>query len=253
MNRLTVDEYVDALESGGELLRNAAVRVDLDTAIPTCPGWQMRDLLRHTGQVHRWASRYIAEGLQDMVPTMSEAEQLGSGPPDAELVDWFSAGHRELVKTLRAADPDVQAWTFLDAPSPLTFWARRQAHETAIHRADAELASGSVTPYAPHFAVDGIEELLFGFAERSARRLRADRRRVFAIHLSDAGDTYLITMGPDGGSASREKGDADCVVNGRASDLYLMLWNRRGLAGLATAGDPAVIDAWRGQVQVRWG
>lgn len=35
----------------------------------------------------------------------------------------------------------VDCWTFLDAPSPLAFWARRQAHETAIHRADAQLAA----------------------------------------------------------------------------------------------------------------
>ncbi|WP_435839745.1 maleylpyruvate isomerase N-terminal domain-containing protein, partial [Streptomyces anulatus] len=28
----------------------------------TCPGWQIRHLLRHTGMVHRWAAALVAEG-----------------------------------------------------------------------------------------------------------------------------------------------------------------------------------------------
>src|SRR6204780_1534249 len=55
---------------------------------------------------------------------------------------------------------------FLDAPSPLAFWARRQAHEPAIHRADAESAAGDVTPFPAVFAADGIDELLVCFASR---------------------------------------------------------------------------------------
>jgi len=39
---------------------------------------------------------------------------------------------------LASAPPDLDCLTFLAAPSPLAMWARRQAHETAIHRVDAE-------------------------------------------------------------------------------------------------------------------
>ena len=79
-----------------------------------------------------------------------EGELLAGGPPDAELLDAYRAGHRILTEALGSADPALACATFLPAPSPLAFWNRRQAHETAIHRADAELAAaGMVTPFEP--------------------------------------------------------------------------------------------------------
>src|SRR5262249_53658636 len=62
----------------------------------------------------------------------------------AELPGWFREGHAALVQALSVAGPDLNCWAFLAAPSPLAFWARRQAHETAIHRVDAGQAA--VTP-----------------------------------------------------------------------------------------------------------
>ena len=43
---------------------------------------------------------------------------------------------------LRSAPADLDCFTFLPAESARHFWARRQAHETAIHRVDAENAAG---------------------------------------------------------------------------------------------------------------
>jgi hypothetical protein len=40
---------------------------------------------------------------------------------------------------------------------------------------------------------------------------------------------------------------------GRASDLYLLLWNRRGLGpDMEFRGDLAVLDLWRSGVVIRW-
>jgi hypothetical protein len=75
------------------------------------------------------------------VDRASEAAILAGGPGDDELPGWFREGHASLVRVLEAADPDMTCWTFLDAPSSVAFWARRQAHETAIHRVDAEQAA----------------------------------------------------------------------------------------------------------------
>ena len=66
--------------------------------------------------------------------------------------------------------PDVHA-----GPSPLAFWARRQAHETAVHRYDAQSAAPGGPPapagaFDPAFAADGVDELIMGFAAR--RRYR---------------------------------------------------------------------------------
>ena len=41
-------------------------------------------------------------------------------------------------------------------------------------------------------------------------------------------------------------------VSGSASDLYLLLWNRRGPEGLETHGDPQLLELWRASVRVRW-
>jgi uncharacterized protein (TIGR03083 family) len=95
---------------------------------------------------------------------MDDKETRGiMAPPadDGALVDWFREGHAGLVRRLEAAPPDLACWSFLPAPTPLAFWARRQAHETAIHRADAQGSGGAVTPFQPAFAADGLDELLW--------------------------------------------------------------------------------------------
>ena len=59
-------------------------------------------------------------------------------------------------------------------------WARRQAHETAIHRYDAESASGDVNGFDLDFAVDGIDEILVGFAPLAPADLAKVRTANFA-------------------------------------------------------------------------
>src|SRR5438128_1511974 len=134
-------EHLHALRREGELLAATASRTGFGVPIPTCPEWQMRDLVLHMGDVHRWARAHVAERRAE--PIRKAAEVAGPLPEDHGLLEWFCQGLDRLVRTLESADRDVECWTFLPAPSPVAFWARRQAHETAIHRADAESATGS--------------------------------------------------------------------------------------------------------------
>ena len=176
MAAMETGEHIAALQRDGQLLADAARRAGLTAAVPSCPPWQVRDLLRHTGYVHRWAAGYVAEQHAEYQPDEpSESEVLLGGPPDPELIDWFRAGHAELVRTLTAADPGLACWTVVPGPSPLAAWARRQAHETAIHRVDAELAAGGVTPFPVDFAVDGIDELLVAMFGRDETRLTPEQ------------------------------------------------------------------------------
>ena len=103
----------------------------LTASVPACPGWQVRDLVRHQAYVHGWAARHVAEQAAEITGTASEADILSGGPPDADLIASYREGVAALVRTLRAADPDVASATFLPAPSPLAFWARRQAASRA--------------------------------------------------------------------------------------------------------------------------
>ena len=101
-------------------------------------------------------------------------------------------GHAALVTALRCAPPDLSVATFLPAPSPLHFWARRQAHETAIHRADADAACGELSTYAPEFAQDGIDELLHGFAARKSMTI--DAKATILLDATD-GPSWLVGLG----------------------------------------------------------
>jgi uncharacterized protein (TIGR03083 family) len=261
--RVEIAEHIASLERDGQLMVAAAERAGLRAAVPSCPGWQVRDLLRHQGYVHRWAGRYVAEQLSERVPRLTEAELLADGPPDDELLDWFRAGHAALVSSLRAADPGMKCWTFLDAPSSLAFWARRQAHETAIHRVDAELAQGGLSPVGAEFAADGIDELIMGFCGRDATGLtdaqRAEVQRL-QVQVTDADGEWQVELTEEGKCAATVRrgsghGSADCTLTGPAAGLYLVLWNRAepgAAAEVSVGGDAAVLRAWRDSMRVTW-
>jgi uncharacterized protein (TIGR03083 family) len=258
---MEIAEHIDALRHNGDLLADAAERAGLDASVPPCAPWQVKDLLRHTGYIHRWAARHITECPDTVLDGPPEADILCGGAADPDLLAWFRAGHDALVETLRTADPGLVCATFMDAPSPLAFWARRQAHETAIHRADADSASGVRPEYEPDFAADGIDELIMGFGQRRKYRPSAEGDGSMQIRTTDTGHAWHV--GTEGGriQARREHtgpdpvGSPACTVTGPASGLYLFLWHRSDAAqaGVAISADAGFLELWQSSVRVRWG
>ncbi|MFV8184185.1 MULTISPECIES: maleylpyruvate isomerase family mycothiol-dependent enzyme [unclassified Streptomyces] len=241
-------EFVETLDREGRLLVAAAEAAGGDAEVPTCPQWRVRDLVRHTGMVHRWAAAFVAEG--------HTSYHSDGGLPDLdgdELLAWFREGHRQLVDTLASAPADVECWAFLPASSPLAFWARRQAHETTVHRVDAESARGGVrSEIAAGFAADGIDELLRGFHCRRKSRVRSDEPRVLRVRATDAEDAvWTVRLSQEPPAATRDAaGAADCEVAGPAAQLYLSLWNREPFPEVT--GDAAVAALWREKSAVTW-
>ncbi|MET8958858.1 maleylpyruvate isomerase family mycothiol-dependent enzyme [Streptomyces sp. NPDC004096] len=234
-------EFVQILDREGGLLAAAAEQAGVDAEVPTCPGWQVRDLLRHTGMVHRWAASFVTEGHTSPHPVGGLPDLDGSA-----LAAWFRDGHRHLVDTLSSAAPDVRCWHFLPAPSPLAFWARRQTHETTVHRIDAEAARGGApTAVAPALALDGIDELLRGFHARHRSRVRSEEPRVLRVRAADADDAvWTVRLSTEPPVTERDDaGRADCEVTGPADRLYLALWNR--LPFPAVTGDASIAALWR--------
>jgi uncharacterized protein (TIGR03083 family) len=262
--RYGVPGYIGVLRGEGELLAAAAERAGMAAVVPSCPGWAVRDLLKHTGYVHRWAAGFVTRALARPEGGASETEILSRGPGDAGLPGWFREGHAALVRAIETADPDLECWSFLGAPSPLAFWARRQAHETAIHRADAEQAAsragpdaaGCGPPFAPGFAADGVDELIMGFLARNIRRgTWAGLGGTLAIHADDgpAGSAgWLVSGGSGAPGVSQGAGPADCAVTGPAADLYLLLWNRRPAEMPRVTGDPGLLAAFGQALNITW-
>ncbi|HYA00761.1 MAG TPA: maleylpyruvate isomerase family mycothiol-dependent enzyme [Candidatus Binatia bacterium] len=249
---MEIAEHIAHLQDNGERLARAALAAGLDAPVPSCPGWDVRALVRHIGGVHRWATLYVAGGR--MTPTTAEEDAaIFSAVGDGELLAWFGRGHSGLVTALRESDADLLCWTFLAAPSPLAFWARRQAHETAIHRVDAEIAAGWSVACPPDLAADGIDELLCGFLSRPRGRLVSDPPVTLSVWTDDTDDGWTMSIEPDRRVVSRDvQGDADCRLSGPASDLYLLLWNRQaGDDSVRVEGDRRVLDLWRERAAIR--
>jgi uncharacterized protein (TIGR03083 family) len=211
----------------------------------------MRELVLHQGEVHRWANAFVADAR---TAPFDSAEVLGPLPGDHDLADWFRDGYHQLVDTLANADPGVECWSFLAAPSPLAFWARRQCHETGIHRADAQSASGEMSPFPSSVAADGIDELVSGFVTRKSGRLRSDTPVRLGVHASDTDDRWMLHITQDPVVTERISAaiEADCVLTGHASDLHLFLWNRVAADQVEALGDTALLDLWRDTTAIRW-
>ncbi|RBM16457.1 maleylpyruvate isomerase family mycothiol-dependent enzyme [Prauserella sp. PE36] len=250
---MDVASWISALDEAGTRLADTAERTGLDADVPPCPGWRVRDVLRHTGGVHRWATTFVATGRTEPLPLANAEDIVDELPGDEELVPWFRDGHAALVAALRAAPEDLQCWTFLKAASPLAHWARRQAHETTVHRVDVESAAGAVTPVDPGLAADGVDELLACFGVRS-RRLRLDPPRTLHVHATDTGDHWTARISTERAVVTRAEPEdsADSTVRGPAELLYLSLWNRAPLRGLEVTGDDTVVEKWPQIHAIRW-
>ncbi len=242
-----------AIGTAADVLLDAAERAGLETKVPTCPAWDVRQLVTHQGMVHRWAAANL---LGDTGHRTDDSVAAAAAAPD--LLAWFREGSNALRAAIAEAPDDVEAMVFLrDAPPPRRFWARRQAHETTIHSVDAVSAALGRTPSSAELdiqhavAVDGIDELLCGFITRGKGKLRSDEPYSIAVIPSDDEGAWTVAVAD--GSVVTTPGSpesADATFTGTAVQLYTGLWNRGD--EIVSTGRPDALDMWRRQVKVRW-
>jgi uncharacterized protein (TIGR03083 family) len=254
---LSLDQYVDAIETSGRRLERSASEAGLDAPVPTCPGWDGRALLAHVAMVHRWAAAHV-RGDDDPSDVPDESDLRASV---SDLPAYYLEGHAALLDAIRSAPADLEAMTFLkDAPAPREFWARRQAHETTIHMVDALGAALGRPPSADEsdigtpLAADGVDELLRGFFTRGRCKLFDGEGYAVAMAADDVGRRWLVNIGekltvdPDG--AAEPAGEVAATVSGTAVELYLTLWNRGSEA--TVSGRERFLDDWRATQRVGW-
>jgi uncharacterized protein (TIGR03083 family) len=230
---------------------------DLERPVPTCPGWTFRQLATHVGRGHRWAAQIVATRATAPVSTRDVAD--GKLPADpAQHQAWLNAS-ADLVAEAVTAVGDEPVWTFT-GPRPARWWARRRAHEAAVHLADVQLAAGRGVDLAPGFAADGVDEWL-GLVVAStaipaqARELSGDGQTLH-FHATDPGlddgtgqdgiGEWLVTRTPSGVTVEAGHARSDVAVRGPAARLLLVLTRRIPAddPALEVLGDQALLTHW---------
>jgi uncharacterized protein (TIGR03083 family) len=246
--------YFDEIRTSAAQLADIVAAFDQDLRVPTCPDWNLRQLATHVGRVHRWAAETVATRATELIPFGSVPD--GKYPAAAEdRVVWINEGAERLIAAIMAAG-DEPVWAF-GRLAPASFWARRQAHETAMHRIDAELAVGRNVVLDADLAADGIDEWL-GTVSSPRYGRRGDGTQPLpagaALHLrataaaqpgSDDAE-WVISGTGDGLSLRRGSGPADVSVSGPADRLLLTLVRRvpAGDPALAVSGDATLFSGW---------
>jgi uncharacterized protein (TIGR03083 family) len=245
---MDTDRYLGAIRDDGAALAAAARAAGLGVAVPSCPGWTVADLVEHTGLVHRHKAAIVRHRLD------ARPEEPPGPPRGPGLLDWYSDGLGELLDVLAGTSPATPVWTWHPPDQTAGFWRRRMAHETAVHRVDAEqavpdLGAGRAT-VEPWLAADGVDEVLTVFMgdDPDSDQLggRVGTLRVLAV---DADGDWLATLHANALVVAPGPADpdakADATVRGQASDLLLWLWGRGQLGRLDASGDPAVVAGVR--------
>ena len=224
---------------------------DLTRPVPSCPDWTLRQLATHVGRVHRWVAEIVRTQSAESIPFRSVPD--GRFPDDpGQQPGWLTAGAGRLTAELSQAGPGP-VWAHGEQRPP-GFWIRRMAHETAVHRADGELATGVVPVIEPDIAADGIDEWLTVMSvphpgEPDARLAGLSPGQKLHVHAGDVPSgqgEWLVSHGPDGIEVRREHGKGDAALRGPASGLLLVLTRRLSpaQAGAEVLGDPEVLQNW---------
>jgi len=235
--------YLSHLAADAQRFASALDAGPLDAPVAACGDWDVARLAEHLGQIHRWAAFCAREGRG---PSSEEAAALESFERD-RAADWYRSCVDELVGVLGEVDPAAPTWHPFPTEQVASFWPRRQAHETALHRWDAERAIGLDPVVDAELASDGIDEYFEAIVPRLIVREKVSvPASSFHVHCTDVDGEWLVWS--DDGEyrmiRAHQKGDA--ALRGPAAAILLRLWGRApdGDDELSPVGDEAALAAW---------
>jgi uncharacterized protein (TIGR03083 family) len=248
MPPIAVERWYDEIEASSETLAGLVHGADLARQVPTCPEWTLRQLATHTGRGHRWAAEIVGTRSAEFIPFRQVPD--GRIPDDPALqAPWLRAGAALVIESVREAGSDP-VWTF-DGPQPASFWARRMAHETAVHRADAQITAGRVPEFDADLAADAIDEWLGFMSGIGASDSRVDALpdgAVLHVHVTDDGvdGEWLVRRAGSTVSVESGHGKGDVVVRGPAGRVLLVLLRRvqPDDPQVEVLGDAALLTGW---------
>ncbi|MGE5226546.1 MAG: maleylpyruvate isomerase family mycothiol-dependent enzyme [Planctomycetaceae bacterium] len=215
----------------------------LDAPVPSCPGWTVRDLATHVAQVyeHKIACTDLGVAPDPWPPAW---------PADRDPIVWFGDAHRRLLAMFDTHDATDPSATWWPTDQTVGFWARRMAHETAIHRVDAELAAEAETPVDPALALDGIDEVLTIMLAGDWSEAPIEAPAGQRVAVEAGGRRWVVTFEPTAILVVEEQGSADAAVRGDPSDLVCWLWGRAADDRVAPSGPQETIRLLRSRLEL---
>jgi uncharacterized protein (TIGR03083 family) len=248
MDRSTALDSLD-LESSRFLVAVSNGAVTLDTPLPTCPGWDVAELVNHLGILYSRVA-LVVSARQTGAP---DRGGLPTAPDGEARLGWLAEQRTAVLAALETADEDAPVWNWtVDSPGATSFWSRRLTHETLIHRVDVELAQGFEPAHAyPEVATDTVTEFFELFYPRFATQiLAAGLGGSMHLHATDVAGAEW-TLDPLGGaSITSEHAKADVALRGSAFELACWTWGRLPIERLEILGDRQIADRFRAVVRV---
>ncbi|MBO0869625.1 MAG: maleylpyruvate isomerase family mycothiol-dependent enzyme [Micromonosporaceae bacterium] len=252
MSRLlgSKDFWLGGVRAEGAAFREAVRGADLAAPVPSCPEWTVGDLVAHLGDVYAYVLHHVSRGVTD--PPERTRTSFHT-QPDAGVVDWWEGRFTELMTALDGLDPELPAFNWAPQPKRVAFWHRRMAHETAVHRWDAQFATARAEPVEAKLAVDGVAEVLDTLLPAGKGTGPKDLRGVVGLVATDADHEWYIRLRGEGGFAlldtntllDKAAPHERAVARGPASDLLLALWGRIDFDVLEVSGDVRLLEALR--------
>lgn len=232
--------YVEQVRKNGARLANVASG-NLSNAVPSCPGWTIRDLVSHVAEVYEHKIICTALGAPpDPWPPV--------WPVERDPIEWLGDAHGRLFEMFETSGPATPSATWWPPDQTVGFWARRMAHETAVHRVDAELATGTSTPVNSELAVDGVDEILNIMLAGDWSDEPDDAATGQRVSISTGGRTWCVTLERDSMRITEDGGAGDAALGGDASEVLLWLWGRASDARVTRSGDEDALRLLRSRL-----
>jgi uncharacterized protein (TIGR03083 family) len=218
--------------------------------VPSCPGWTVDDLVRHVAEVyeHKIACTLLGHAPDPWPPEW---------PADRSAIEWFTDAHRRLLEMFDRNQPTTPSATWWPPDQTVGFWARRMAHETAVHRLDAELAAATPSPIDPDLATDGIAEILeimlAGDWTDEPDDTASGQRVSIGADGHAGGRSWLVTIdraAVDVTEGVRDDASAHARIEGEPADVDLWLWGRAPDARVRRSGDDRALALLRSRLTI---
>jgi uncharacterized protein (TIGR03083 family) len=224
------DRRLDAIASQSRRLSDMVAAIDLETRVPSCPEWSVRDLAHHIGEEQwYWGQNVAAKNAEER-----SGGELTAMPDDRDLLAWLGWCTYTLLGELRQAGPDSPCWTWWGEPRTSLAVARHQAQEVAVHRWDAELAAGDVGPLPAALSEDGVPD----FVEIMVGPDAASLPGAVTLTATDTGSSWRVGAAAGEGAGA---GGRSAELRASASDLVLMLYRRLPVPDSDVVGDPLLV------------